>query len=405
MARKPNTTEDKKEKRRGHNEGTVIERRDRPGTWRAVFSYTDPVTLEVKRKTFDRPGRKEALNAGREWLKQIEAGLLPDANKITFGEWLTRWLEDYVKPNLKVKSYNKYESCLRCYVRPVFENVPLLKIKSPDIQRVFSNLLSTGGKKGTGVSNETVKSVRRQLTACFEQALKAGLITKNPVKDTIPPRSEKQEVKSLTKEQAKNLVICAKKEGEREYIIINLALQTGLRLGEIFGLQWADIDLDNGILCVKRTVATSIKGQPFQDPKSQSAQRKIPITSSLVKDLKLYKKTLEWTANQLGDKWEDQGLVVTNHKGGKYNATHFSSRVFKNVLTLAGISKEFKFHHLRHTHASLLLQENVNPKIVQERLGHSNVNITLNTYSHLLPDVQQEAVKALDSLFDKQQTM
>lgn len=407
---KPKKEQNKKV--RGNGEGTVFERPDRPGVFRAVFTYLDPKTNKSKRKTFDRKSKSKALAAGREWLQQLEGGLLPDAGKITLWQWIDRWLEDYAKPKVRQKTYEGYEQRLRSYIKPYLGDVLMVKLKSPDVQRVFNNLLVSGGKekktvvdgnevitKG-GVSTSVVRGVRRALKMAMDQAVTVGLLTKNVVRETKPPALITNEIRPLNKEQANQLIVIAKKAGELAHIVILLALSTGMRLGEVFGLKWDCVDLERGIIHVKRHLTTTKKGQIFQEPKTMRSKRQIPIPANVVKELRKYKKWQEWQMHLMGDKYKDEGLVITNQTGGPYAMSNFTRRIFKKkLLPAAEIDNTFRFHDLRHTHATLLLLKGVNPKIVSERLGHSSVTITLDTYSHLLPNMQDAAVNAIEDVF------
>jgi len=386
--------------KRGHGEGTVFERKDRPGVWRAQFSYIDPATGKAVRKSFDRPSRKEALAAGKEWFKHVDGGLLPNADKLTLGEWIDRWLEDYAKPELRIKSFDKYKSCLNCYIKPVLGNIKLAKIQSPDIQRVFNKMTVDGGKKGEGVSTSTVKATRRYLSMCLDQAIKIGLATKNVCTDTKPPKLTKKEIMPLTEEQSQKLAAAAKSFGEVAHMAVLLTLNTGMRLGEVFGLKWDCVDFKAGFVIVKRSLATG-KGQLLQEPKTPSSRRKIPLTTDVIKEFRKYKKWQEWHMHSMGDKWENNDFVFANIVGRVISTSNFTKRCFKPALKKAGIDQRVKFHDLRHTHATLLMAKGINVKIVQERLGHSNISMTLDTYSHLTPDMQMEAVRALEGVFTK----
>ena len=411
MARKAKDTD--KETRRGHGEGTARfnDERDR---WEARFSYTDPLDGEVKRKMFTAESRPKALAKGREFIKGLEDGLLPEANKLILEVWIDRWLEDYAKQKVRIKSYEKYRSSLLYVKNSKLGKVALPKLRDPDLQAFFNQLLIDGGKEKVkmvdgkeirekkGLSTSTVRGVRRYLTLCLDQAIKSGLLAKNPVKATTPPKLVKTEIRPLTVEQVESLTAVAKKAGEVPYIVILLALNTGMRLGELFGLMWSDIDMKKGTIHVQRSLVTSItKRKIFEEPKTAKSKRKIPIPQSALKDLQRYKKWQEWQQNLLGDKWNSTNLVVTNTTGGAYDTSNFTTRTFKKMLESAEIDRSFKFHDLRHTHASLLLLQGVHVKVVSERLGHSTITMTLDTYSHLLPGMQETAVNALDDLFDK----
>jgi integrase len=385
--------------KRGHNEGTAFERKDRPGTWRAVFSYTDPRTGKIMRKSFDRPTRKEAMAAGKEWQRQVEEnGLLPNADKITLAEWIDCWLKEYVQPVTRIKTYNKCKSSLTLYVKPVLGNINLIKVQSPDIQRVFNQVQKQGGKNNQGISAMTVRITRGHLIACLNQAVKIGLILKNICKETVPPKAVKSEVKPLTEKQAKSLIEASKSYGETAFMAILLALETGMRNGEVFGLKWDCVDLNNGVLTIKRSLATG-KGQLLQDTKTSSSRRTVRISAGVIKELRLYRKWQEWQRHLIGDKWQENDFVFTDAFGKAVCTYGFAKKYFKPALEKAGISHKTRFHDLRHTNATLLMAKGVHAKTIQERLGHSDISTTLNTYSHVTSDMQYAAVTALDGVF------
>lgn len=413
-----NTEDNKKEKRRGHNEGTARYNEDRK-RWEARFSYTDPATGEVKRKMFTADSRPEAMKRGKEFLKNLEDGLLPDADKLALWDWLDRWLTDYIKPKVRVKSYEKYETSLRCYIKPTIGHITINKLKSPDIQRVFNDMQITGGREGKGVSTSTVRVTRRYLSMALAKAIEVGIILKNPCKATEQPRLVKEEINPLTQVQA-DLLLKTAKEGEyyyfgvkqrrkptpasdyhkaMAYTAVMLALNTGMRLGEVFGLKWSDIDLDKGVIFVQRSLVSSNVGMIFEEPKTKGSKRRIPVTADTIQSLKQFKAQQTLYSNIMGDLFDnDEGIVFASLNGKASDTHNFTSRYFKKMLAQAGLDCKFKFHDLRHTHATLLLGQQVNIKVISERLGHSNITMTLDTYSHLMPDMQETAVKALEAL-------
>lgn len=171
-----------------------------------------------------------------------------------------------------------------------------------------------------------------------------------------------------------------------------------MRLGEVFGLCWDCVDLKKGTISIRRTIQTGNSEQTFQDTKTKSSRRIIPISQELRKDLELFKSFQSEYALNLGNKWNNEsGALITGLFGKILSTSNFKTRYFLPVLKSLNL-EHITFHDLRHTHATLLLSQKINPKIVQERLGHSTITLTLDTYSHLVPDIQKEAVKALDNL-------
>jgi len=408
-----------KTRSRAAGEGTIYQNIKR-NRWEGQFSYIDPYTGKTKRKLITGKGQKEVAQKGKAFLKSLEDGLLPDSNKLTVWGWIDRWLTDYIKPTVRIKSYEKYESCLRSYIKPTIGEVIVTKLKAPDIQRVFNEMLITGGVDGKGVSTSTVRATRRYLSMAFNKAVQVGVLLKNPVVATDPPRLVKSEIHPLTVEQADKLLKTAK-DGEyfysgcnqrrkpspaseyhkaMAYTAVLLALNTGMRLGEVFGLKWSDIDFNKNTINVQRSlVSSSTKGMIFEDPKTKGSKRRISVTEKIKKALVKFQAEQTLYSKIMGDKFiNEERLVFASVTGKPSDTSNFTTRFFKRMLVQAGLDRSFKFHDLRHTHATLLLKQGVNIKVISERLGHSTVTMTLDTYSHLMPDMQETAVKALEVL-------
>ena len=396
-----------KRDKRGHGEGSLTFNETRK-QWTARFTYEDHKTGEKKRKKFvGLPGERSGavLKRGRKWIDDVSKGLLPDADQITVKEWLEAWLQDYAKQNIRLKSYLKYESSLKQYIYPKFGKQLLMKLKDADLQRHWNTMLENGGRKETGLSPLTVRNTRRYLSMALDQAVKSGYLFRNVAKLTKPPKAVFDEVQVLTEAQAKTLIETAKAAGEVAHIVILVALSSGMRLGEIFGLRWSDIDA-KGTIHVQRQFITSVKGKNFGPLKTEKSRRKIPLPASVAKELRKYQKWQEWQAHLMGDKWEqvdpDNGVdnIVANIFGRVLDPAAFRKQL-KKIMIRANIDpKKYSFHSFRHTHASLLLRQGIHPKVVQERLGHSTIAMTMNTYSHLLPDMQETATQALEGVFE-----
>jgi integrase len=400
--------------KRGNTEGSITYNNKRK-RWEAKFSFKDTVTGVLIRKTFVGKTQAEAQEKGKEWRRKLEGGLMLDADITTLGEWIEVWLTEYVRSKgLSPKTVAKYESCLNCYVVPALGRVPMLKLKPVTFQRLFNQLRIDGGRvrktmidnkevsEKRGLSAGTIKTTRRYISMALEKAVEDGMLVKNPVRTTDPIKQSKKEARSLTKEQATVLLATAKNEGRKyygNYMAILLALATGMRLGELFGLQWSCVDMERGAIHVKRSLITSLAGMNFKEPKTARSIRRIPLTADVLKELKMYKKSQEWAIQNAGEKWSDNDLVLTNSFGKAVETSNFTTRYFKRILVKAKIDRSFKFHELRHTYASFLVQAGVNFKIIQELMGHSSITMTLDTYSHLAPEAKEEAVNKLAGVF------
>ena len=200
-----------------------------------------------------------------------ETSLFPDITKLTVWGWLEIWLSDYVKPNVRIKSYVRYETCLRYYIKPYLGDLLLQNVTALEVQRVFTLLRVSGSAKKTGISSTTIRITRRYLCMAFERAYKLELLTRNVIKNTDPPKQVQREIHPLTESEIQRLLKHAKELDEVAYLTILLAVSTGMRLGEILGLKWDCVDTEQRIIYVKRTIATNTKGSPFQEPKTNKS--------------------------------------------------------------------------------------------------------------------------------------
>lgn len=410
-------------KKRAFGEGTIYENKKR-NRWEGQFTFTDSSTGKRKRKLITGKTQKEVALRGKQFLQEIQDGLLPNADKLTLGEWLECWLTDYIKPNVRIKSYEKYEACINTYIRPKLGHVAIKKIKAPDVQRVLNELSTTGGRSGKGLSSSTVRTTRRYLSMAFNKAIQVGILPRNVISATTPPKLVKKEIKPLTKEQVAQLLTVAKSgeyffygmkqrrklSSDNEYntsvayMVVLIALSTGMRLGEVFGLKWTDINFDAKTISIQRAlVSSNTQGMIFQAPKTKVSKRQILLSDHLINELEKYQKKQTCYAELLGNKFiNQQYLVFTNTWGNPVDTSNFTSRYFKKMLAQSKLDVTFSFHDLRHTHATLLLRQGVNIKVISERLGHSTITMTLDTYSHLMPDMQQTAVEALKDILSYQ---
>ena len=387
--------------KRLNGEGTVYERSDRPGTYKAVFTWRDDTTGETIKKTFTRNSRKLALNSGKKWKSEMQAGLTQSSKTLTVENWINTWLNDYKRPQLRQKSYEKYTASLLPYVVPSLGKKYLQKVTTHDVQEMLNKLLESGGRTGTGLSTSTVQAVRKYFSSAVEQAVKLGYVKRNFVKDTCPPKTVTKEITILSKEELRALLKVAAQKDINTHAAILFAAMTGCRLGEVFGLHWKDVDLDNKTVYIhKALVTTSSKGQILGKVKTLSSKRWLPIPDELVSALKALHEYQIESSVTLGNQWQGSGNVFANKLGGYIDVSNFTSRNFKSVIIDAGLNPmNIHFHTLRHTFASLLVAGNVNPKNVQSLLGHSSVVTTLDIYTHQMQQENAKISQSVNSIF------
>lgn len=367
-------------KKRGQNDGTIYQRKD--GTWCAQ------VTIEGKRLTKYSKTKAKC----REWLnitlKQIEDGLSIAGANATIRDYFTEWLIS-VKPSLRPKTWAQYEQISRTHILPHFGKLKLKDLRPDQIQSLYNR------KHEEGKSTTTIRMIHAVLHRSLNQAVRWGLIGNNPTDAVNRPKPEKKEMKVLNENQALSFLSVV--EGTRYEALYQLALVTGLRQGEILGLRWSDLDWSSGQLQIQRQLQRiSGQGKVFTEPKSKAGRRLVVLGQTTLAKLRFHNDLQHQEQLIAGDRWRENDLIFPSTIGTPHEPTTLL-RHFKGDLIKAELP-EIRFHDLRHTAATLMLQQGVHPKVVQERLGHSTISLTLDTYSHVIPSMQEEAAEKMDEL-------
>ena len=251
-------------------------------------------------------------------------------------------------------------------------------------------LVATGELPAVRIGR-SIRINKGELDEWIQNRRYADLIRRDVADSVKPPQLKRTEMKPLSPKQAKALLEAA--GGDRFEAMYVLAITAGLRQGELLGLKWEDVDLEGGKLRVRRTL---YKGN-FTTPKTAKSRRTVKLTVRAVEALQRHREAQLEESEKVEGLWQDHGLIFTTQVGTPVNRHNFYARNFKPLLKKGGLPHTVRFHDLRHTCATLLLSKNVNPKVVSEMLGHANVTVTLDTYSHVLPYMQDGAVDAMDS--------
>ena len=340
--------------------------------------------------------RRDAEREMSRILGELNMGSYVEPARMSVGEFLDRWLADYAKPKVTSKTFERYGEMIDGHIRPALGTYLLPKLAPLHIQSFYSRALATGRKDGKGgLSAQSVVHFHRVLHKALAQAVKWQLLARNPVDAVEPPRAERNEMRALDEDETAKLL--ALLEGTRLHMPVFLAVTTGLRRGEILGLRWSNIDLETGTLTVVQSLEQTKAGLKFKSPKTHRSRRSIALPQMTVEALRSHRAAQAEEKLALGPAYEENGLVCPRPGGGPWAPDVFST-AFAAFVRRSDM-KAFRFHDLRHSHASHLLRLGVHPKVVSERLGHSSVSITLDTYSHLLPGVQEDAVRRIDDLF------
>jgi integrase len=374
-------------KQRGNGEGSIYERKDKDGR-RIGYrgAYVVQTADGLKRRYVSGKTRREAEEKLTKAKAERDGGLVLETGKLNLGEYLERWLTDSVKDSVRASTYESYAWLIRTYVLPALGSIKLKALTPAHVQAFYR------AKLDAGLSPRTVQYTHAVLHRALKQALRWNLVPRNVTEAVDPPRLVKKEVQHLTLKQATEfLKIVSEDRFEALYV---LAITTGLRRGELLGLKWVDVNLNREVLSVQR--ALSPKGKTFNRPKNAKG-RSIHLTPVAAEALKRHRVTQNEERSRVGGRWQEQGLIFPSQVGTPMNPSNFINRSFKPLLKRAELPS-IRFHDLRHTFASLMLSNGEHPKIVQEILGHAQISLTLDTYSHAIPSMQSGAVGRLGEL-------
>lgn len=377
--------------KRGNNEGSIYRRKN--GTWAA--QYTVWTSEGRKRRSVSGKTRGEVSRKLTEAMADRDGGLVYDAGKLTVGEYLNRWLADSVKGTVKETTYANYSYITRVHISPALGRVKLKNLTPAHVRGFY------GEKSRTKLAAATVKKMHVVLRKALSQAVSDGLIPRNAADGVKPPRvsAPGEEIKPLTSEESGALLDAAR--GERFEALFVLAVHCGLREGELLALRWEDSDLEAAkpAVLVRRTITRGEDGRGYVVGSSTKSGRgrRVRLTRRAVEVLKDHRKRQLEERMRLAGLWQDHGLVFPNETGSLLNPSNLRTRSFKRIKARSGVREDLRFHDLRHTCATLLLGEGVNAKVVSEMLGHASITITLNTYSHVLPDMQDSAADAMEA--------
>jgi integrase len=371
--------------KRGNGEGSIGRRKS--GGWCA--QYTVYTSEGRKRRTLYGKTRQEVAAKLSKALADREGGLTFDAGTLTVGEYLARWLSHSVRDTVSQKTYERYESIVRVHLSPALGRIKLKAITPGHVRGLYREKLDTG------LAPRSVLHIHRTLSKALKQATDDGLIPRNAAASVKPPQARREEMQPLSRDQVRTFLDTVK--GDRMEALYVLAVTSGLRQGELLALKWEDVDLErtNPTLEVRRSLSETRGRRSFVTPKSGRG-RHLRLSKRAVSALGAHRKRqLEERVRKAG-LWEDQGLIFPSEVGTLMSGRNLY-RAFKIRVKRASLPQTLRFHDLRHTCATLLLRQGVNPKFVQELLGHADISLTLNTYSHVLPDMGDAAAGGMDA--------
>lgn len=376
----------KKSRKNANGVGSVYLRKD--GRWAA--QWTAETTNGPKPRYRYGKTQAEAIRKRRDEIQKEANGLSFEADKTTVGEFLDRWIEDSVMGNVSPRTFDNYRSQVRRHIKPALGSVKLSKLGAARVQSLYRQKLDEG------LSPASVRYVHAVLSRALKQALRWGLVPRNVAEDVDPPVPARKESRTLSPQEARAMLREARKD--RLEALYVLAVTLGLRQGELLGLQWGDVDLVAGRLKVNRQLQRMRDGSGLAlVPTKTRKGRSIKLGTSDVSVLKAHRERQAEEKRHSCGLYEDRNLVFATEIGTPLDASNVVRRSFKPLLKTAGLPN-IRFHDLRHTCATLLFGKGLHPKIVQERLGHSSISVTMDVYSAFLPDTQEKAADAMDDL-------
>ena len=386
------------------------------------------------RKTIYGRTKREVQDRLREIVQRMGRGEAPIPERETVASFLQRWLQDK-KSEVRPRTYENYEQIVRNYLTPGLGRFRLAKLGPSDVAAWLQR------QERGGVSARTRRYARSVLRSALNHALRWELVSRNAAALTTPPRYRPREIRPLSPDQARTLLGAV--SGHRLETLISVGLALGLRLGEALGLRWKDVDSDKRELAVRQTlersggdaatrkrlaaerqrlltrlaatkdtsarkrinsaladvrlrlreVRTAVR---FAEPKTTRSRRTITIPGLVIASLRVHRERQHEERLAAGAKWHDSGLVFTTAIGTPLDGRNVN-RLFKAILRDAGLPA-IRYHDLRHTAATLLLAQGVDPRTIMETLGHSQISLTLNTYAHVVPTLQRAAAAKMDAI-------
>jgi integrase len=371
---------------RGWHEGSIFQRGD--GRWVAIVSLENG-----KRKSYYAKTRQEAQRKLLAALTEIEQGLPLTAERQTVARYLTDWLVKQ-RARLRPRSYVRYEDDVRLHMLPTLGHVKLSRLTAQQLERLYAE------KRADGLSAGTLRHIHAVLHKALSDAVRLEVIPRNVAMLARAPRPEHQEMRYFTAEQAHTFLRGVAGDPLEAFYV--LALNTGMRRGEILALHWSDVDVEaeEPYLEVKYALLTE-KGNrySFAPPKTERGRRQVPLNQTAVRALRAHRERQYKQRRSVGPVWREQDLVFTTAIGGPLRGNHILQRHFEPLCRRLGLPR-IRLHDLRHTAATLMLEQRQPTEYVSRLLGHSTPSVTSDIYMHVTKVMTRSAVSALDYVFD-----
>jgi integrase len=368
--------------KRGNNEGSIYQRKDE--------RWTAAVTVQGGKRKYLYGSTRDSVRQQLLKAQGNQAQGLPVTDARAFvRDYLSRWLEAAVKPSVRPRSFAAAQLNVNRLL-PRLGGLRLSALSATEIQAAYGALLDRG------LSRRSVEQAHSVLHRALKQAVGWGLLVRNPTDSVTVPRPDRREMRTLTEEQVQALF--AKTVRDRWHALWVVLVTAGLRLGEATGLRWDDVKLDAGTLSVQRSLQWQKgAGLVFVEPKTKRSRRTVHLAPGAVAALREHRRLQAAERLAFDGEWGHPTLVFPNAVGRPVDPARITDQLGRSLK--AAEVPRVRVHDLRHTCATLLLQRNVHPKLVQEMLGHSTIAITLDLYSHVIPAMHGEVAMQMEALF------
>jgi integrase len=372
-------------KRRNNGAGHIRQKTD--GRWEALYYVNGERRYITGRKGETAADVQRRLN---EALHNLDRGIeAPKDNRQTVGDYLDSWLV-IKKPSVEYSYWKRSETVIRLYVQPALGKTPLTKLTAQQIEHLYAQVIAMGK------APNTVAKIHIALHKALEDALRKDLIARNVADLVSKPKVPHMEMQTYTPEEATQLLDAA--DGDRLEALYVLMLTSACRLGELLGLRWTALDLERGEMQVTSAMKDVAGHQSLGRPKTAHSRRTIPLTARAVEALRQHHVAQTVERLKYGGDWNPHKLVFVTSHGTPYSQTNFHKQQYRPMLAKAQLHY-IRPHDLRHTAATLLLREGVQPHVVSEMLGHASVAFTLQTYGHVQAEMRKPARDAMERLF------
>lgn len=328
-----------------------------------------------------------ASQYAREIESAISTGSFSEPSKQSVADFLNWWLDATAAQRLRDRTLASYRKLIHTYVNPSLGDRKLSNLRLPEIDKMYSQMRSRG------LSPRTIRYTHSVLRSALNHAVRSRLISYNPTDHATLPRQERKEMHCFSAAEAVRFLAGARQD--RWYALWELLTLSGLRPGEALGLKWSDMTGNN--IAVQRSLVSGGESWTAAEPKTRRSRRTLPLADSTLRALQAHRRTQVEDRLKAGAEYIDNDFIFANALGAPLDMRNLTQRHFKKIVRTAELPM-IRFYDLRHTAATLMLSAGVNPKVASERLGHSTIVLTMDTYSHVLPDMQQDAVDRVDRL-------